>query len=71
METNQDLSPVALLKAKIAALEADKMELLHALSKIRTGAGPFSLDRIEHAHNCIDAMKDLARAACAKHGYRV
>ncbi len=39
--------------------------LVRALEEIAEGAGPFSRDPLTHAENCIDDMKERARAALA------
>lgn len=47
----------------IRSLEARVAELEMALREIEKGAGPFSQDRLTHAINTIEAMKELAQAA--------
>ena len=37
--------------------------LLAALVEIEKGDGPHSLDRLTHANNCVENMKNLARGA--------
>ena len=44
---------------RIAELEA-------VLTEIAKGEGAFSRDRLTHAENCVDNMKDLARNALAQ-----
>jgi len=44
--------------------------LEEALREIAKGAGPYSMDRLTHAENCIDAMKELAEAALRPAGER-
>lgn len=46
---------------RIAELEA-------ALTEIAKGEGAFSRDRLTHAENCVDNMKDLAINALAQGG---
>ena len=38
-------------------------ELLAALNEISKGAGEFSMDPLEHATNCIESMREIARTA--------
>ena len=45
--------------------EASAKTLRETLREIEEGAGPFSCDPLEHAANCIKAMKQIARAALA------
>ena len=54
------------LVAERDRLREDKRELLAALEEIAEGAGPYSMDPLQHASNTIEAMKELARAALAK-----
>ncbi len=51
----------ALIVRAVNAHEA----LVRALEEIAEGAGPFSRDPLTHAENCIDDMKERARAALA------
>ena len=37
--------------------------LVEALEEIKLGSGPYSQDRLKHAENCIEAMKEEARKA--------
>ena len=53
-------------KAEYDRLKASNAELLKALKIIAEGAGAFNRDPLEHASNCIDEMKETARAAIAK-----
>ncbi len=46
-------------------LEAKPKAVVEALEQIAEGAGPFSRDPLEHASNCIEAMKATALAALA------
>ena len=45
--------------------EARLAEVVGILHEIEEGAGPFSRDPLEHASNCIEAMKAKVRAALA------
>ena len=55
----------ALLKALKLKLDAYD-GLLEALEKIAEGKGRFSMDRLTHAENTIEDMKELAKSASAK-----
>jgi hypothetical protein len=58
----KDLATTAsLYQARIAELEG-------ALREIELGKGAYSMDRLEHASNCIDEMKSIARAAIRSQG---
>lgn len=46
-----------------ARLIAAAPAMLEALREIAKGEGAFSRDPLEHAGNCIDSMKEIARAA--------
>lgn len=42
------------------------LEMFSALKEIALGSGPFARDRLQHAENTIEYMKELARAVLAK-----
>jgi len=44
-------------------MAADLARLRGALEEIKKGRGAFSADPLEHAGNCIDEMKAIARTA--------
>lgn len=60
------------MASAIAELERVKAAVLllprlaEALTKIAEGAGPYSRDPLTHAENCIEAMKETARALLAE-----
>ena len=47
----------------IAGWAEESAQLRAWLQKITEGRGRYSLDRLEHAHNTIEDMKDCARRA--------
>lgn len=49
-----------LAAARIREMEQNNSRLLAYLGEIIQGAGPYSRDPLEHADNCINAMKQLA-----------
>lgn len=49
-----------------ALLFASISDLLEALHEISKGIGRFSSDQLEHAGNCIEDMKEIARTAITK-----
>ena len=49
-------------------LKASNAELVGALEEIEKARGPFNMDPLEHAINCIESMREIARAARAKAG---
>ena len=49
-----------------ARLMAAGPEMLEALREIEEGSGAFSTDYLQHAANCIENMRELARVAIAK-----
>lgn len=53
--------------AEITRLRADLAEAVEALAEIEKGEGAFSFDRLTHASNCIESMKEKARTILAKH----
>ena len=56
----------AALRAEARRARESEAELLEALKKIAECKGPFSSDRLTHAENTIEAMRELTRAAIAK-----
>jgi hypothetical protein len=52
-----------IFEEKLKEAEAREAKLREALEQIGEGAGPFSRDPLEHAANCIKAMKRIARDA--------
>ncbi len=44
-------------------LKAEVERLREALDEIAKGEGPYSIDPITHASNCIEAMKAIANKA--------
>ena len=54
-----------ILACDVLALLADIERKDEALREIAQGSGPFSRDRLTHAENTIESMKELARAALA------
>ena len=53
----------ARLRARVTELEAVHAQIQDILTEIARGAGAFSHDPLEHAANCIEAMKELAKEA--------
>ncbi len=69
-EVEQLRADGATVAASIQAKRAEQAEaklkaVVEALEQIVEGAGPFSRDPLEHASNCINAMKAAALAALA------
>ena len=56
---------IAQYETRYRALRAAHERLREALTEIARGTGPFSRDRLTHAENCIEAMKQLALDALA------
>ena len=49
-------------------LDEAKYDMYEALQEIAEGKGRYSMDKLTHAENTIDAMKELATKALAKVG---
>lgn len=54
------------LPDRYARLAEENDRFRRALEEVVRGAGPFSRDRLEHATNTIEAMREIARAALAE-----
>ena len=55
--------PCDLCRERIASVVEQNKQLAEALREIAKGEGAYSMDRLEHASNTIDNMKQLAEAA--------
>jgi len=53
------------LYSDVAQLQAELARTKAALAEISLGMGAFSRDPLEHAENCIENMKEIARNALA------
>lgn len=56
------------LENELDRLRAEKARLREALKEIELGRGSFSMDPLEHCSNCLEEMKELARAALQETG---
>ncbi len=62
--------PMGTSYCNLCAVEYEREEverLRAALEEISEGKGAYSMDPLEHAGNCIDDMKELAREALKPH----
>ena len=66
LELRKAQERIAELEVELAEALKRIAELEAVLTEIAKGEGAFSRDRLTHAENCVDNMKDLARNALAQ-----
>jgi hypothetical protein len=65
-EVIEDANRTIAIHDGVLALKAENARLRAALTEISKGEGAFSRDRLTHATNTIDSMKQIALGALAK-----